>query len=71
MRIAGKGMPISVTKVEDIGRQKIVRAVLEGQPIAAIMAEGDELPAHAHAVFDPKGINLYADDWRVETEDRP
>ena len=67
VRIAAEGLPITVTKVEDIGRQKVVRAVLEGQPLVAILPEGKDIPAHPHAQLDPKGINLYADDWRVET----
>lgn len=70
VRIAARGMPVSVVKVEDIGRQKIVRATLEGHPIAAIIGEDEEVPAHAHVVFDPKGINLYADSWRVDAGGR-
>ncbi|GIL01810.1 MAG: ABC transporter ATP-binding protein [Alphaproteobacteria bacterium] len=69
VRIGTRGMPLVVTKLEDIGRQKIVRATLEGRAICAILAEGAEVPAHPRASFDPKGINLYADSWRVETED--
>lgn len=66
VRMQREGMPVSVTKVEDIGRQKIVRAQLEGRDIALIMAEHDEVPAEPHISFDPAGINLYADDWRVK-----
>ncbi len=61
-----EGVPVSVTKVEDIGRQKIVRATLGGRPIAAIVAEDGEVPAEPRVRFDPRGINLYADSWRVE-----
>ncbi|BCH32863.1 ABC transporter ATP-binding protein [Mesorhizobium sp. L-8-10] len=66
IRLGREGMPVSITKVEDIGRQKIVRASLEGRPIAAIVGEDEEVPADPRVGFDPAGINLYADSWRVE-----
>ena len=34
--------------------------------IAAIVPEHQEIPADAKLSFDPKGINLYADSWRLE-----
>jgi glycerol transport system ATP-binding protein len=67
VRVGREGMPVAVRKVEDIGRHKVVRAELEGREIAAILAEDEELPAEPRIVFDPAGINLYADSWRVET----
>ena len=59
-------MPVSVRKVEDIGRQKIVRVSLEGREIAAILGEDEEVPADPKVTFEPRGINLYASSWRVE-----
>ena len=59
-------MPVSITKIEDIGRLKIVRASLEGRDIAAIIGEDADIPADPHVRFDPKGINIYADSRRVE-----
>ena len=66
VRLGKQGMPVSIRKVEDIGRQKIVRANLEGREIAAIVGEDAYIPADPHLVFDPKGINIYAGSWRVE-----
>jgi len=66
VRIGTTGMPVSITKVEDIGRHKIVRASFEGQPLAAIVGEGESIPTDAKVAFDPAGINLYANSWRVE-----
>lgn len=66
VRITGEGIPVSITKVEDVGRQKIVRARLEDREIAAILDEDDNVPADPHVSFDPAGLNLYADDWRVK-----
>ncbi len=66
VHFATDGMPVDVTKVEDIGRHKVVRANLQGQEIALILDEDSSVPADAKVGFDPAGINLYADSWRVE-----
>jgi glycerol transport system ATP-binding protein len=66
VRLGREGMPVTITKVEDIGRRKIVHAELEGQDVAIIVPEQDEIPADARLSFDPRGINLYADSWRLE-----
>jgi glycerol transport system ATP-binding protein len=66
VRVGREGMPVAIRKVEDIGRQKIVRANLEGREIAAILGEDEEVPADPKIIFEPKGINLYASSWRVE-----
>lgn len=66
VRLGTAGMPVSVHKVEDIGRHKVVRASLEGREIAAIIGEDDDVPADPHVTFDPAGINLYDKSWRVE-----
>ncbi|MDO6590030.1 ABC transporter ATP-binding protein [Loktanella sp. D2R18] len=62
----GTGIPAQIKRVEDVGRHKIVRLDVNGQKIAAIANEGASIPANAnHITFDPKGINVYANDWRV------
>ena len=66
VRLGSEGIDVAITKVEDIGRQKIVRATLEGRDLAAIVGEDQEIPAHPRIAFDPAGINLYANSWRVE-----
>ena len=66
VRLASQGMPVSISKVEDTGRRKIVRANLEGREIAMIVGEDEEIPADPRIVFDPAGINLYANSWRVD-----
>ena len=67
VRLGTTGMPVSIRKVEDVGRHKVVRASLQGREIAAIVGEDAAIPTDAHVAFDPSGINLYADSWRVET----
>ncbi len=66
VRIGREGHPVNIRKVEDIGRHRIVRAELEGQEVAAIVGENDEIPTDAHLSFERKGINLYANSWRME-----
>jgi glycerol transport system ATP-binding protein len=65
VRVGTQGMPVEVTKVEDIGRHRIVRARLEGMEVAAVLGENEALPAEPRMAFDPAGINLYADSWRI------
>ena len=66
VRLGAAGMPVSIRKIEDIGRHKVVRASLEGREIAAIVGEDEDIPADPKIAFDPAGINLYANSWRVE-----
>ncbi|MBN9551481.1 MAG: ABC transporter ATP-binding protein [Alphaproteobacteria bacterium] len=66
VRLGREGMAVSVSKVEDVGRHKVVRANLEGREIAAVIGEDDEVPADPKVRFDPAGINIYAGSWRVE-----
>jgi glycerol transport system ATP-binding protein len=62
----GEGLPVTVRRVEDVGRHRIVRAELFGQRLDVIVDEGAALPAGAPRVaFDTARINVYADDWRV------
>ena len=65
VRLGREGMPVTVRKVEDIGRQKIVRADFAGRPIAIVVPEDGEIPAEPRVAFDPAAINIYADSWRV------
>ncbi len=66
VRIGHEGMPVEITKVEDIGRHKIVRARLQDHEIAAIVREDQDMPAEPHVWFAPEKINIYAGSWRVD-----
>ncbi len=62
----GPGLPARVRRVEDVGRHRIVRLDVAGTPASAILPEDAEIPGDAdHVRFDPRAINVYADDWRV------
>jgi glycerol transport system ATP-binding protein len=68
VRLGREGMPVTITKVEDIGRHKVIRTQFAGQSLTAVLEEDDEIPADPRVTFDPDAINLYADSWRVKTE---
>ena len=65
----GLGLPAKVTRVEDVGRHKIIRLDVAGQQVSAIAEEGATVPSENTAIsFDPAGINVYDDDWRISAE---
>jgi glycerol transport system ATP-binding protein len=64
-----EGLHVKVGRVEDVGRHKIVRTDSFGTEVNVIAGEGTEIPANAERVrFDPEGINVYVDDWRIGGE---
>jgi glycerol transport system ATP-binding protein len=61
-----EGLPVTIRRIEDVGRHQILRAEFAGQTVNAILPEGATVPADAHRLkFQPERINVYADDWRV------
>jgi glycerol transport system ATP-binding protein len=66
VRVGARGIPATIQRVDDVGRLRIVHATVEGHPIVAVLREGEEIPAQPHITLDPKGLNLYADSWRVD-----
>lgn len=62
----GTGVPARITRVEDVGRHKIIRLDVAGNEVSAIAEEGATIEADvSNIVFETKGINVYVDDWRV------
>ena len=66
VRLGREGMPVAIDKIDDVGRQKVIRARLQDEDIAVVVAEGTEIPSEPRVSFDPAGINIYADSKRVE-----
>jgi glycerol transport system ATP-binding protein len=65
------GLPVTINRVEDVGRHRIVRAEMDGTPLNAVLAEGMAVPAgDARVAFAPEQIGVYVDDWRVEPQQR-
>ncbi len=63
----GEGLPITILRIEDVGRHRIIRGEVAGQVVNIIAAEGTEVGADQTRVhFAPERINVYADDWRVQ-----
>ena len=64
--VSDEGLPVTVKRVEDVGRHRIVRAELGGQPLNAILPESMTIPAdNVRVAFASGKINVYANDWRV------
>ncbi|WP_108502987.1 ABC transporter ATP-binding protein [Paracoccus indicus] len=61
-----QGLPVTIRRIEDVGRHKIIRADLMGHDINIIAPEDQSIGSDmTRAVFDPGRVNVYADDWRV------
>ena len=61
-----EGLPVTIRRVEDVGRHKIVRADFHGTEINILAPESANIsPDMNRVVFDMAGINVYSDSWRV------
>ena len=61
------GLPVTIMRIEDVGRHQILRAEFAGKPINAILPEGMAIPADANRLkFQRERISVYVDDWRVK-----
>jgi glycerol transport system ATP-binding protein len=69
IRIApeGRGLPVRVNRVDDIGRYKIARARLGDHALNVMVGEDVQLSGTSAAVeFDPLRLHIYVDGHRVE-----
>jgi glycerol transport system ATP-binding protein len=67
VRLSGDGIPAAVTRIEDAGRYRVAHLSMQGLALAAMLREGEEVPADPRVSFDPAGVHVYADSWRIET----
>ena len=66
MLTQGDGLPITIKRVEDVGRHRIIRGDVAGSTVNVIAPEGMAVGADlTHVRFTPDRINVYADDWRI------
>jgi glycerol transport system ATP-binding protein len=66
---SGGGLPVTVQRVDDIGRLKVARVRLGDRPLNVVMPESARIEGSAaHAVFMPDRIHVYADSHIVEPE---
>ncbi|MFA8385199.1 MAG: ABC transporter ATP-binding protein [Pelagibaca sp.] len=64
-----EGLPVTIRRIEDVGRHKIIRASFEGHEINIIAGEDDRVSADMNCVsFDRAHVNVYVNDWRVEPD---
>jgi glycerol transport system ATP-binding protein len=64
---ADEGLPITIHRIEDVGRHRIIRGDVAGQVVNVISPEGMAIGADMTRVkFAPERVNVYADDWRVQ-----
>ncbi|MBC6438097.1 MAG: ABC transporter ATP-binding protein [Rhodobacteraceae bacterium] len=62
----GNGIPARIRRVEDVGHHRIVRVEVENKLLNAIVAEENPIPSENAVVrFEPTGIIVYSDNWRV------
>jgi glycerol transport system ATP-binding protein len=66
---SGGGLPVTIQRVDDIGRLKVARVRLGDRPLNVVMSESVRIEGNAaHAVFRPERIHVYADSHIVERE---
>lgn len=63
------GLPVTIRRIEDVGRHRLIRAELQGVPLNIVAPEGQPVAGLDRVVFDPRRINVYADDWRVAPQE--
>lgn len=64
---AKSGLPVSIAKVTDTGRSRIVDARHGNQPVKLIVEEGESLPSEtAFVALNPSRSFVYRDGWLVE-----
>ena len=63
---SGPGLPVTIHRIEDVGRHRLLRGEIMGRPVNAVIPEGTPIDADAtRLAFQPERINIYRDDWRV------
>jgi glycerol transport system ATP-binding protein len=63
------GIPVTVQRVDDIGRVKIATVTMEGHRVSAVLPEDARLDgAQTTAAFDPSRVHVYADGHILDGE---
>ena len=61
------GIPVTITKVDDLGRYQIVVVQHNNSTIKMIVAEDTQIPSENPCIaFSPEHTRVYADDWVVD-----
>ncbi len=63
----GDGLPVRIERVQDAGRQKVIRATLFDTEINIVADAGVVIEADmTNVTFDPAKASIFCDDWRIE-----
>lgn len=63
-----QGIPVSIEKVDDLGRFQIVTVNHEQDTIKLIIGEDETVPSESAKIqFDPANTHLYRDNWILES----
>lgn len=66
------GLQAQISRVDDVGRHRILRAEIAGTALAVVLPEGAQVPAGTCRLrFETDKIGVYADDWRVAPDQSP
>jgi len=61
---AQAGIPVSIEKVNDIGRLRIVTTQCQGQSVKVVLGEDADIPTgNTHIQFEPNRTGLFVDSW--------
>ena len=67
VRFSDHGMPVSIVRVHDLGRYKIVELQRAGQRIKLVADEGVAIPSdNIGVIFDPAFTRVYQHGWVVD-----
>lgn len=61
---SGEGIPVEVLRIDDVGRHRIVKAMLADHLLNVYVPEGEPIAEQGlRVVFDPKSTHVYSDGW--------
>ncbi|MCK6443238.1 ABC transporter ATP-binding protein [Elstera cyanobacteriorum] len=64
---AGAGLPVQITRIDDLGRVRLARVTLAGQPMIATVPDGVAINgSEASVTFDPRALHLYEGGFRLQ-----
>ncbi|MEJ2056370.1 MAG: ABC transporter ATP-binding protein [Desulfofustis sp.] len=67
VEFAADGLPVSIDKVEDLGRFQVVTVKHESETIKMVVKEDQPIPSTGPRIrFKPGQTHIYCDDWIVE-----
>ena len=69
VRFSGEGIAVTIAKVADVGRHRIVDLRRGAHVIRMVVGEDDAIPSeHPRIRFDPGHTRVYADGWMISRE---